>query len=110
MHLNIYEKDYHYESKRKNEFISTIAESYYKLMNQKLKFVYIDQDNLRQFVTTAGQKYYDTSYTLMDQNYYYIEDIIKKNKEKEIKENNDDKDKENNENVEEDENKKKMKK
>ena len=44
LHLNLYEKDYHYESQRKNEFISTIAESYYKLMNQKLKFAYIDQD------------------------------------------------------------------
>jgi hypothetical protein len=77
------------------------------IINLYLKFEYIDKDNLRQFVTTAGQKYYDTSYNLMDQNYYYIEDIIKKNKEKEIKENNDDKDKENNENVEEDENKKK---
>jgi hypothetical protein len=97
LHLNLYEKDYHYESQRKNEFISTIAESYYKLMNQKLKFAYIDQDYLRQFVTTAGQKYYDTSYTLMDQTYYYIEDIIKKNKE-------------NNENVEDDQNKKKMNK
>jgi hypothetical protein len=104
LHLNIYEKDYHYESQRKNEFIYTIAESYYKLMNEKLKFAYIDQDNLRQFVTTAGQKYYDTSYTLMDQNYYFIEDIIKKNKEKEMKEKNiDDKDKD-------DENKKIVKK
>ncbi len=99
LHLNFYEKDYHYESQRKNEFISTIAESYYKLINKKLKFAYIDQDNLRQFVTTKGQKYFDTSYTLMDQDYIYIEDIIKKNK-----------DKEDNENDEEDKNKKKMKK
>lgn len=112
LHLNLYEKDYHYESQRKNEFISIIAESYYKLIKKKLKFAYIDQDNLRQFVTTKGQKYFDTSYTLMDQDYYYIDDIIKKNIERETKgKDNDEKDKKDNKNdVEDDKNKNKTKK
>ena len=63
LHLNIYEIDYNYESPRKNEIISTIAESYYKFQKSKLKFAYIDKDSLREFVTSKGQKYYDTSST-----------------------------------------------
>ena len=81
LHLNIYEIDYHYESPRKNEIISTIAESYYKFQKSKLKFAFIDKDSLREYVTSKGQKYYDTSFTLMDNDHCYIEDIIK-NEEK----------------------------
>ena len=85
MHLNFYEIDYQYESPRKNEIIYTIAKAYYKLSNKKLKFSLVNEDSLRQYVTSKGSKYYDVSYTLMNQeNIRYIEDIVR-NKEKEIK-------------------------
>ena len=81
LHLNIYEIDYHYENQKKNEIISTIAESYYKLNHSKLKFAFIDKDYLREYVTSKGQKYYDTTYTLMDNDHCYIENIIKNEKQ-----------------------------
>ena len=80
LHLNIYEIDYHYESPRKNEIISTIAKSYYKFQKTKLKFAFIDKDSLREYVTSKGQKYYDTSFTLMDNDIVTLKILLRMKK------------------------------
>ena len=85
LHFNIYEIDYQYESTRKDEIISTIAEAYFKLSGKKLDFSLSKEESLRQYVTSKLKKYFDVSYTLMDKlELCHIEDIIQNKKKKNI--------------------------
>ena len=71
------ENDQYYETPRKNELIMTIAEAYYKLTNKKLKFSIVKDEKLSSYVTYTKQKKENPDFTLMKDNYSFIEDIIK---------------------------------
>ena len=65
-------------SPRKNEILSTIAEAYSKIVNSKLKFVIVEEESLKVYVTSKKQKADNMEFTLMKNDICYIEDIIPK--------------------------------
>ena len=74
-----------YSSSRRNEIISTIAETFEKITNSKLNFVSVDEERLRAYVTSKDQKKENPNFTLMKSNFKYIEDIIPNTKQEEVK-------------------------
>ena len=71
------ENDQYYETPRKNELIVSIAEAFYKLTNTKLKFSIVKDEKLSSYVTYTKQKKENPDFTLMKDNYSFIEEIIK---------------------------------
>ena len=71
------EEDYIYTFLRKNEFIITIAEVYYKLINQKLNFSVVKEETLGKYVTSQKQKREEDNFTLMKDDNYFIDDVKK---------------------------------
>ena len=71
------EEDYIYTFLRKNEFIITMAEVYYKLINQKLKFSVVKEEALGKYVTSQKQKSEEDNFTLMKDDNYTIDDVKK---------------------------------
>ena len=74
-----------YSSSRRNEIISTIAETFEKITNSKLNFVSVDEERLRAYVTSKDQKKENPNFTLMKSNFKYIEDIIPNTTQEEVK-------------------------
>lgn len=71
------EEDYIYTFLRKNEFIITMDEVYYKLINQKLKFSVVKEEALGKYVTSQKQKSEEDNFTLMKDDNYTIDDVKK---------------------------------
>ena len=82
IHQKFFTNDNLYLSTRKKEIISTIAEIFYKITNNKLKFISVEEENLKDYVTSKKQKNDDPNFTLMKTNYIFIEDIMGLKKEK----------------------------
>ena len=82
IHQKFFTNDNLYLSTRKKEIISTIAEIFYKITNNKLKFISVEEENLKDYVTSKKQKNDDPNFTLMKNNYIFIEDIMGLKKEK----------------------------
>ena len=74
-----------YLSSKRNEIISTIAEIFEKITNSKLNFVSVDEERLRAYVTSKDKKKENPNFTLMKNNFKYIEDIIPNTKQEEVK-------------------------
>ena len=55
-----------------------MAEAYFKVTKKKLKFSVVQDESLYDYKTSYRQKSYDNEFTLMKDNYCYIEDIMKK--------------------------------
>ena len=55
-----------------------MAEAYFKVTKKKLKFSVVQGESLYDYKTSYRQKSYDNEFTLMKDNYCYIEDIMKK--------------------------------
>ena len=81
IHEKILEDDKHFLSLRKIEFLSTLAECYYKFNNTKLKFSIVEEESLKSYVTTEKQKRNENiEFTLMKNDINYIEDLFNKEK------------------------------
>ena len=77
IHENYEDNDTRFLSFRKNELLSTIAYSFYKTTNNKLKFSIVDQESLGDYVTSKNQKKDNTEFTLMKKNgLSTIEDLV----------------------------------
>ena len=55
-----------------------MAEAYFKVTKKKLKFSVVQGESLYDYKTSSRQKRDDNEFTLMKDNYCYIEDIMKK--------------------------------
>lgn len=77
IHEKFEDSDSNFLSLRKNELLSTIASSYYKLTNQKLKFSIVEKETLSDFVTSKSQKKDNSiEFTLMKNEVNTIEDLV----------------------------------
>ena len=66
IHQKFFINDNLYLSTRKKEIISTIAEIFYKITNNKLKFISVEEENLKDYVTSKKQKNDDPNFTIIN--------------------------------------------
>ena len=79
IHEKFEDSDSNFLSLRKNELLSTIAFSYYKLTNKKLKFSIVEDESLKEYVTSESQKKKNNiEFTLMKNEVNFIEDLVPK--------------------------------